>query len=321
VHLASERSRGLFQRAIVQSGVCTLPLPTLDTASAHGERLASALGCSDADEVPDGAATIECLRAKTPDEIRAALPPNPSLFLTPGDWALWRPVVDGFVLDEQVASAFAAGRASRVPVLLGSNRDEGTFFVLAAHEYRAEPLSPELYRERLGIAFGSDLAGEIAGHYPLASFGSPARALAEAVGDGFVTCPTMDAARLLSRSTSTWLYEMNARDLPYALGPPTLVDLDPGAFHSAELPLVFGVAELGELDPVASAISAEMRGAWTRFATTGDPNGEGLPSWPRFDPATAEALAFDAETTVRRGSRADACGFWGDLDRSEMPLR
>lgn len=318
VHLASERSRGLFQRAIVQSGVCTLPLPTLETASAQGDRFAAALGCADGRE---GASALECLRARTPGELRAAIPPNPSIFLSEGDWALWRPVVGGSVLTEQVASAFAAGRVNRVPVVLGANRDEGTFFVLAAHEYRAEPLSAELYPERLRIVFGPELADEIAAQYPLAHFASPAAAIAEAVGDGLVTCPTLAGARSLAPWMPTWLYELDARDLPYPLGPPTLIDLDPGAFHSAELPLVFGVPEMGDFDPVAAGISEEMRGAWTRFAATGDPNGGALPIWPRLDPSADEALAFDAETVVRRAARADACEFWRGLDRSRMPLR
>jgi len=316
VHLASRRSSGLFHRAIVQSGVCTLPLPSLDVAEQQGERLAESLGCGAAEAADE----IACLRAASPRALREALPPNPSIFLTEGDWALWRPVVDGVLLSEQVASAFAAGRANRVPLLAGSNRDDGTFFVLAAHEYRGEPLSAALYPDRLGVVYGETFASEIARQYPLASFASPAAALAEAVGDGLIACPTIEAARLLAPSTPTYLYELGDRDLPYALGPPVRIDLDPGAFHSAEIPLVFGVPEMGEFDQTAALLSESMLGAWARFAATGDPNGGKLPPWPRFDPALRDVLVFDSESEVR-GERVDRCDFWQSLDRGEMPLR
>jgi para-nitrobenzyl esterase len=317
VHLASPRSSGLFHRAIVQSGVCTLPLPTLDVAAEQGERLAESLGCA----AGTAADEVACLRAASPRALREALAPNPSVFLTEGDWALWRPVVDGVVLTEQVAAAFAAGRANRVPLLAGANRDEGTFFVLAAHEYRGEPLSPALYPDRLRIAFGETFGGEIARQYPLASFASPAAALAEALGDGILACPTIEAVRLLAPWMPAYLYELDHRDLPYALGEPVLLDLDPGAFHGAEIPLVFGVPEMGEFDGATALLSEDVLGAWARFAATGDPNGGRLPPWPRFDPAAREYLAFDSASAVRRGARLDACDFWRSLDRSEMPLR
>ena len=103
-------------------------------------------------------------------------------------------------------------------------------------------------------------------------------------------------------------------------GPPVRIDLDPGAFHSAEIPLVFGVPEMGEFDQTAALLSESMLGAWARFAATGDPNGGRLLPWPRFDPVARDVLVFDSESEVR-GERVDRCDFWQSLDRGEMPLR
>jgi para-nitrobenzyl esterase len=65
-----------------------------------------------------------------------------------------------------------------------------------------------------------------------------------------------------------------------------------GAFHSAELAYVFGTQ--ASIDRPWSArdreLSEQMQSYWTNFAKTGDPNGEGLPAWPRFDAAQQEAM-------------------------------
>jgi len=304
VHLASPASRELFERAIVQSGVCTLPLPALAAAEEQGERLADAVGCGTA---PDVAA---CLRALPPSVLLRALPADPTIFLLDGEYGLWRPVVDGVVLHEQVADALARGDGGP-PVVVGANADEGTFFVLAAHEYRGLPLSAEVHPERLRVAFGGARADAVAARYPLDAYASPADALSAAVGDGLLACPTYEAARILARSRDVWTYRLETRAVPYVLGPPRL--LDPGAFHSAEIPLVFGVAETEPFTPPLDALSRDLRRAWASFARTGDPDPDGALGWPRFRPDDERYLALDAPTSAAPGPLADACAFWRAL--------
>lgn len=304
VHLASPASRDLFARAIVQSGVCTLRLPTLDAAEAQGERLAAAVGCGD---VPDVA---RCLRALPPSVVLRGLPADPTIFLLAGDFGLWRPVVDGVVLHEQVADALARDDGS-APVVFGANADEGTFFVLAAHEYRGEPLSAELYPERLRVVFGGAHADAVAARYPPGAYASPAAALAAAVGDGLLACPTYEGARLLARSRAVWAYRLETNDVPYVLGAPRL--LEPGAFHSAEIPLVFGVPEAEPFGAALEALSRDMRRAWASFARTGDPDPDGTLGWPRFAPDDERYLALDTPSHAAPGPLEDACAFWRAL--------
>lgn len=304
VQLASPLSRELFARAIVQSGVCTLPLPTLQEAESQGEHFAAAVGCGEASDVAG------CLRALPPRVLLRALPSDPTIFLLEGEYGLWRPVVDGVVLHEQVADALARGDDAR-PLVVGTNADEGTFFVLAAHEYRGVPLSAGTYPERLRVVFGAERAPAIAARHPLDAYASPADALAAAVGDGLLSCPTYEAARRAAPSRDVWTYRLETRAVPYVLGPPAL--LAPGAFHSAEIPLVFGVPEADPFSASLDALSATMRRAWASFARVGDPDPDGALGWPRFRGDDERYVALDTPPHVASGPLAETCAFWRAL--------
>jgi para-nitrobenzyl esterase len=109
-HLVSRSSRGLFQRAIVQSGAFALTQQSLASAEAAGKAFAAKAGCPDQ--------TAACLRSLPV----AALVNNFPGSAIPG-------VVDGQVLTESIGTALAAGRFARVPFLNGSNHDEERIFV------------------------------------------------------------------------------------------------------------------------------------------------------------------------------------------------
>lgn len=64
-----------------------------------------------------------------------------------------------------------------------------------------------------------------------------------------------------------------------------------GAFHTAELPLAMRMV----LQPEAEALSRRIASAWANFARTGDPNGDGVPSWPRYDALGRRKMIFDRE--------------------------
>jgi para-nitrobenzyl esterase len=103
--VVSSGSRGLFQRAIVESGSFALTQQSLATAESVGQAVAAAAGCPDQ--------TAECLRNLPVDLLLNKFPP----FAIPG-------VVDGQVLKESIGSALSAGRFARVPILNGINHDE-----------------------------------------------------------------------------------------------------------------------------------------------------------------------------------------------------
>ena len=113
-HMVSPGSRGLFQRAIMESGSFALNQQPLADAEAAGEAFAAQAGCPDQ--------TAACLRHLPVADLGEQLPNGIAI---PG-------VVDGKVLTEPIGTALAAGRFARVPVLNGTNHDEERIFVAAS---------------------------------------------------------------------------------------------------------------------------------------------------------------------------------------------
>jgi para-nitrobenzyl esterase len=109
-HMVSRRSRGLFRRAIVESGSFALTQRSLASAEADGEAFASSAGCPDQ--------TSECLRNLPTDDLLMNFP----TVAIPG-------VVDGRVLTESIGTALAGGRFARVPILNGTNHEEERLFL------------------------------------------------------------------------------------------------------------------------------------------------------------------------------------------------
>jgi hypothetical protein len=96
----------------------------------------------------------------------------------------------------------------------------------------------------------------------------------------------------------------------YNFARPVLTDVLPslGATHGAEIAFVFGSAEAPS--PEDEAIGISMQGYWSRFAHTGDPNGEGALQWPVYDDATDRRINFDVENSVLTGFRREECELW-----------
>ena len=86
-----------------------------------------------------------------------------------------------------------------------------------------------------------------------------------------------------------------------------------GAFHAVEIPYVFGTLglfdRLGLVQPVDRELSMRMMTYWTRFAATGDPNGEGEALWPEYREATDLHLELGDTITVGTGLYDEACDF------------
>jgi para-nitrobenzyl esterase len=270
-HLVSQGSRGLFQRAIVQSGTFALAQQSLSDAEAFGQTFAAGVGCADQ--------TAQCLRNVPVDTLVKRFPS----FAIPG-------VVDGKVLTEPIGSALAAGRFARVPILNGSNHDEEFIFVLgqnvAVSGGTFVPLDPagvteQNYMQQIKATLGvSDArAAAIAAEYPTSSYPLAAIALSAAVGDANFACTARQVDQWTSARVPTFAYEFNDDAAParYARGIPV-------ATHGAELPYLFDLPNARFHDPFAPAqqqLAATMRTAWTRFAATGDPSTANL-RWPSF---------------------------------------
>ncbi|MFZ5443376.1 MAG: carboxylesterase/lipase family protein [Myxococcota bacterium] len=295
MHLAAPGSRGLFHRAAIESGSCI----ALTAAEKRGEGATwlAATGCGAASDV------TACLRAKTPEELIRAYP-VPVNVGSRRPTVSWNPNVDGVVLAANPLDALRAGSAADVPVLVGHNREE-TNLTMPLITTEAE------YRAALVGMVGATLADQVLQRYPVATYGSPRKALVQVTTDVFFGCQ----ARMTSRAAAlghptTPVYRYLFSHAPNAVR---------GAFHGSELPYVFQrVSALTATPTIADlAVEASMLSTWTRFAATGSPEGGGV-TWPRLS-SSETMLEFESTLATQSGWRTSECDFWDQLGGVSIP--
>lgn len=289
--MTSPLARGLFQRAISESGVCTGPFAALrepvtsysehPAAEESGRQLAKALGVSDTHDV------IGAMRAKSADQILAAMSRNPGI--------AHEVIVDGWVIPDQPDRVLAEGRQSRVPFMVGSNADE---FRTLVHRFPVPSMAA--YPEQLLSAVGSSaplraFGPRLLATYPASDTAQAERRLFELNTDGFG-----QGARFFARAMAR-AGQRNVYLYHFTHVIPTPGGRSIGAFHSGEIPFVFG-SDLGwPHGKHDSELRKAISGYWVHFAATGNPNGDGRPWWPRYDAATDRYL--DLGDPIRAGSR------------------
>ncbi|MEU6206157.1 carboxylesterase family protein [Micromonospora musae] len=302
--LTSPSARGLFDKAIMQSGSCltdwpdALFLPGIEAGSQFsprakveqtGSALAATLGC------PAGDA-LACLRAKDPVVLLSATTgTGVEAFITPAYGTALLPV--------SPAAALRAGTAQRVPVLAGNNHDEHRG-ILGVLEITRGAYTAADYEAMLGAAFG-DQARQVAAHYPLAAYETPGLAWAAAATDRIWACPTLTTQRLLARHAPTYGYEFAETH-----GPALTADYPWGAAHGYELPYLFDVADFLTVGTVQPQLATDMISAWARFAATG------RAPWPAVRPNAAVPYhrLFAADRTGSVDLAAEhQCVFWDTI--------
>jgi para-nitrobenzyl esterase len=304
LHLIAPASRGLFARAITQSGLCDDPIPTLTEMQSISDTLVSSLACDGAPDV------VACMRGKSRDElIDADVGPTGSSALTAE--GTWWPNVDGMVIPDQFRARVTAGEVAPVPTIIGWNSNEGTLFVMLA-EQAGLVVDASTYADQIAAladATGVDVA-EIEAQYPLDAYDDPGAALADATGDAAIICPSRRAARLLADRVETRVYRFEYPNAPFQLG----ATRELGAFHSAEIQYVFGhPAQLGRTTHTGDdlALFQTMSAYWARFAATGDPAGTTAPApWPVYDTTGEQHLALDLTPSTGTAADADSCALW-----------
>jgi para-nitrobenzyl esterase len=299
-HLVSPGSRGLFQRAIVQSGAFALTQAPLADAEAFGKTFAESVNCPDQ--------TAECLRGVPVDKLVDKFPPA----AIPG-------VVDGDVLTESIGSAFAGGRFTRVPILNGINHDEEFLFVAAlglavsnGMFVGVPPISPATYESAIAAVLGVSAAraAAVAAEYPVAAYPLPLVAFTTLVSDANFACPALQIDRWTSPRVPTFAYQFNDDTAPHPLAPPGAL---PFATHSSELSYLFGLPNAPfppALNAGQEALAASMRTAWASFAASGDPSSAAL-AWPSFNDSGRVLSLVQPEPEVDAENAArHHCAFW-----------
>lgn len=292
-HLVSAGSAGLFHKAVIQSSGYLLETPTLAEAEAKGSSFASRVGCSDQ--------SLACLRSKSVSEIL-----NAQGTVNTDSAAYFQMFQDGAVLKESHDKALAGGRFHRVPVMVGSNSNEGNLW------YGSTPGNEAQYNA-VAAAFSLENhkdTNATKAAYLLSSYATPGQAASAILGDSEFSCPTRKTANWFASHVPTYTYEFSD---PAALFKGGHFDDIYYLFHYKGAPAV-GIS--GGSD--SKALSLAMRRYWTSFARNGDPNGNGTPTWNAYRPAQAnlhllmppvprEDMAAAAENFVTRHK----CNYWG----------
>ncbi|MGH3162361.1 MAG: carboxylesterase/lipase family protein [Streptosporangiaceae bacterium] len=289
--LASPGARGLFQRAIVESGTYQLTQQPLAAAEAAGRAFAAKAGCA--------GTTAACLRR---------LPV--STILADEDAAGYTPDVDGAVLTQPIKTALARGQFNRVPVVIGTNHDEYRLFV-AGIQLLGGRVTAANYHTMIASTLGvsAAIAGVIATQYPLSRYPSPPVALGAVGTDAIFACHALTAEQLLARYVPTFAYEFNDENAPELFLPPA--GFPYGAAHASELPYLF--SQTADSHPAGFSaaqlqLAAAMKQDWTNLAKTGIP----AAGWPRFVGTSQRMLSLvpPAPQVETDFAAQHHCAFW-----------
>ncbi|MFT3905366.1 MAG: carboxylesterase family protein [Steroidobacteraceae bacterium] len=272
--MASSLSRDLIAGAIGESGSILGTLSTLPLAEAEqqGVELAQRAG------VPN----LAGLRALPAERLMTLAGRDER-----GANIYYRPTLDGRFFTRPPRAVFAAGEQAQVPLLAGANsaEGEGQMAVILGRE----PPTLENYRAGMQRKFGT-LGAQLAALYPAAADGvavlDAARDVAGDLFIGYSTWRWVDAATR-SVASPTYFYRY-AHPRPAARGSAAVTTAQqptPGATHASEIEYALGNLDNNpdyDWSAADRQVSATMFGYFTNFIRSGDPNGPGLPTWPRY---------------------------------------
>jgi para-nitrobenzyl esterase len=289
-------ARGLFRRAVVQSGGAHVH--TLDQAERSADRLAAVLGIAACDRKSLEPIPASELVAATEEIGRRR--PDPGMVPLP-----FLPVVDGVFLPEHPLVSVANGSAGGINLLIGTNRDELTLFGLGNPALMALD-EDGMYRWIANAAPDLD-AGQVIETYRAARSERGEKIdptdIWVAAGTDFVfRWPSLQLAAAHTARGSrafVYLFEWESPAFGGILG----------SCHALELPFVFGAVHLPVVQifsgsgPSVERLSQDMQRAWLAFAAAGSPSHDGIGEWVRWDPVRRATIVFGAETRLEDAPR------------------
>ncbi len=292
--LALPSAEGLFHRAIIQSSV-TLRAVEADAATDYSGRLLAHLGIR-SDE----------LRKLQELPFQELIDATNALSAGGGEAARHAPVVDGDYFPVHPFDPVPAPTATKVPVIVGTNKDENALFL--AGDPRRRRLDEGELLERLDPLLGvrrDDILATYRMHRPddtpwdlLVGITSEARRLAA----------TTVAERISAAGGEVFMYLFTWES-----------DFRGGllkASHAMEIPFVFDNVDLAPMTgdrPDRYDLAATMSETWLAFARNGSPDHESLPHWPAYDGETRSTMIFDVPSRAENDPRAEERTVWGDF--------
>jgi para-nitrobenzyl esterase len=290
--LFSPLAKGLFHRAIAESGSLDdqlkdlrNPRGAIESAEHQGLNVSHLVGCG-------GAKTLECMREMSGRLLLTILPPSISC-LECTQRNTFGPVMDGYVIPGQPYELLRSGKLNPAAILTGSNRGEGTIVI------GLRPV-PDVagYHAWMAARF-KDQASKVLDTYRAASDDAVRGAIRDVYTDSWYLCPSRSLA---AAEKTAYLYQFT-RVRPAS---------EMRTAHGAELPYVFDTLKtaFGRVEEIDRSLAGLMSAAWYRFAAKGDPNGEGLPDWPRYDRQSEINLEFGVTLKLNRGLHTSQCDMW-----------
>jgi para-nitrobenzyl esterase len=275
--MVSPLAKGLFHKAIVESGGGRsrglLPARHISKPGPDGSPSAEAIGVAFAKKAgitAEGAAALAALRALPAD----AIVNNMNMMTQQAD-TYPGPMIDGVFVVEEVEPAFRAGRQAKVPYMIGANDREFGFF------------APPPDRAEASFApFGADKEKALKAYDPAGT--NKSEAAVQLMSDQAMVEPARLLARLTAPTQRTYAYRFS-----YVAS--SLRAKEKGALHATEIPFVFATVKARYGDAATAedvAMGEAMNAYWVAFAKTGDPNGEGRPTWPAYAAAIDQIMDF-----------------------------
>jgi para-nitrobenzyl esterase len=289
--MAMPAAKGLFHRAIVQSGPFLKALSP-DYSGRVAELTMGELGLSKSQVRELQRIPVDRLSGAAVEAMKKMPRPQPSLRETFGERD-WGPTVDGSVLPHHPFDPGAPTISANVPLLTGTNLHE---FVNGLDHPGANAMAGEELSRLVREEFGGDGEAIVAAYrleYPKATpFG-----LYAAIAASRLRVPAFAQAARKAELGAAPAYAY-----VYAWRTPVLDDR-PGPFHACEIAFTFDNAEICDHysggSPQGFALSKQISRAWVNFARTGDPNHDGLPHWPAYSTSTRATMYFDTSCQVR----------------------
>jgi para-nitrobenzyl esterase len=277
--LTAPAARGLFHRAIAQSGA-GFALREVDQALATTTSYFDQLGLAGVDDL--------------------VAAPWPRLVEAQSAFA-FSPTRDGVVLADDVVDAVAAGACADVPLLVSHTRDEMRLFAADGDALGPLPSDDAELARRLGRVF-PDGATAVAAYRAAEPDASPAELWLSFLTDQRFHMPDFALAEArLGTSADVWMARFS--------WPSPVMEGRLGACHAIEIPFLFpSGGNLGGMtgdDGPPRALADAIQDAWVAFARTGDPATDSLPAWPRFDREHRFVMEL-----------ADECAVVADPDRA-----
>lgn len=311
--MASPKAQGLFHRAIAESSPATSVYGPERTAQLAGAYL-DLMGIShDEAKTKLRELTAEELASKTTAHLDFVATTWPGL-------VAFAPAIDGDIITDYPVNIFRAGQQMRIPLIIGTNKDEAALFKLMKSPLM--PITGESLHKMFAAAEAESpsLAGSEQ-RITAAYKGYPAQAACMKVSrDAGFRMPCTWVATAHSKVAPTWMYRFDQ-------APPLFRLMGIGASHGTELPYVFGTlpVKITKNNPAflmgglseAHVISARMQARWAAFGRTGSPACDSAPEWPNYDTdarATLlinrhDSIADDPDGSIRQAWGEDILGF------------